>query len=65
MEIQRKKFIWMHCWDLNRSLTQTSKVCKLKKSLFRLKQSPRAWFEKFTQFIKNQGYTGTVESYNV
>ncbi|RDX94431.1 hypothetical protein CR513_23186, partial [Mucuna pruriens] len=27
-----------------------TKVCKLKKS-------PRAWFEKFTQFVKSQGYT--------
>ncbi|RVW73986.1 Retrovirus-related Pol polyprotein from transposon RE1 [Vitis vinifera] len=33
-----------------------SKVCKLKKSLYKLKQSPRAWFERFTQFVKNQGY---------
>ncbi|RVX19263.1 Retrovirus-related Pol polyprotein from transposon RE1 [Vitis vinifera] len=33
-----------------------SKVCKLKKSLYGLKQSPRAWFERLTQFVKNQGY---------
>lgn len=33
-----------------------SKVCKLKKSLYGLKQSPRAWFERFTQSVKNQGY---------
>lgn len=34
-----------------------TKVCKLKKSLYGLKQSPRAWFDKFTQFIKSQGYS--------
>lgn len=32
----------------------STNVCKLNKSL---KQSPRAWFEKFTQFVKSQGYT--------
>ncbi|RDY14084.1 hypothetical protein CR513_00904, partial [Mucuna pruriens] len=34
-----------------------TKVCKLKMDLYGLKQSPRAWFEKFTQFVKSQGYT--------
>lgn len=32
------------------------KVCRPKKSLYGLKQSPRAWFEKFSKSIKNQGY---------
>ena len=32
-------------------------VCKLRKSLYGLKQSPRAWFDTFTTFIKSQGYT--------
>ena len=34
-----------------------AKVLKLKKSLYGLKQSPRDWFEKFTQFVKSQGYS--------
>lgn len=33
------------------------KVCKLQKSLYGLKQSPRAWFERFAQFIKKLGYS--------
>ncbi|MCI43341.1 copia-type polyprotein, partial [Trifolium medium] len=33
-----------------------SNVCKLNKSLYGFKQSPRAWFEKFTQSMKKQGY---------
>lgn len=32
-------------------------VCKLKKALYGLKQSPRAWFERFTTFVKSQGFT--------
>ena len=32
------------------------KVCKLKKSLYGLTQSPRAWFERFMKSIRSFGY---------
>ncbi|GAU47849.1 hypothetical protein TSUD_404260 [Trifolium subterraneum] len=33
------------------------KVCRLKKSLYGLKQSPRAWFGRFTKSMKTFGYS--------
>ena len=33
-----------------------NRVCRLKKSLYSLKQSPRAWFDRFTSVIKKVGY---------
>ncbi|RVW29136.1 Retrovirus-related Pol polyprotein from transposon TNT 1-94 [Vitis vinifera] len=35
---------------------QCQKVCKLKKSLYGLKQSPRAWFRRFTKSMRAFGY---------
>ena len=32
------------------------KVCKLKKSLYGLKQSPRAWFDRFRRAVCDMGY---------
>lgn len=32
-------------------------MCTLKKSLYGLKQSPRAWFERFTSFVRKEGYS--------
>ncbi|PRQ49627.1 putative RNA-directed DNA polymerase [Rosa chinensis] len=31
-------------------------VCRLRKSLYGLKQSPRAWFGRFSQFMRKVGY---------
>lgn len=36
--------------------SRRSKVCKLKKFLYGLKQSPRAWFDRFARSVKNQGF---------
>ena len=33
------------------------KVCKLKKSLYGLKQSPRAWFDRFKRVVVGMGYS--------
>ncbi|RVX02121.1 Retrovirus-related Pol polyprotein from transposon RE1 [Vitis vinifera] len=37
--------------------TTCNKVCKLRRSLYGLKQSPRAWFERFTKVVKKHGYS--------
>ena len=36
---------------------QEKLVCKLERSLYGLKQSPRAWFEHFCKAMKNYNYT--------
>ena len=34
----------------------TEKVCKLKCSLYGLKQSPQIWFDRFSRTVKGMGY---------
>eukprot|EP00253_Pinus_taeda_P022871 PITA_22871 len=40
-------------------------VCKLKKSLYGLKQSPRMWYQKFDRFIWGLGFSRSKEYYCV
>src|SRR6266498_2605339 len=40
-------------------------VCRLKKSLYGLKQSPRAWFDRFRRAICDMGYTQCNEDHTV
>ncbi|KAJ9539523.1 hypothetical protein OSB04_032256 [Centaurea solstitialis] len=37
-------------------INYTDKVCKLNKALYGLKKSPRAWFGRFSSFMKKIGY---------
>ena len=39
---------------------ESSAVCLLKKAIYGLKQSPRAWFHKFSQLLFSYGFVSTV-----
>ena len=40
-------------------------VCRLKKSLYRLKQAPRLWYKKFDSFMVEHGYDRTTSDHCV
>jgi Reverse transcriptase (RNA-dependent DNA polymerase) len=42
------------------SKTHLEFVCKLKKVLYELKQTPRAWYLKIIEFLVRSGYTVTT-----
>ncbi|CAA7057552.1 unnamed protein product [Microthlaspi erraticum] len=37
--------------------TKPDYVCRLRKSMYGLKQSPRAWYQRFAQYATKQGFT--------
>ncbi|RVW94161.1 Retrovirus-related Pol polyprotein from transposon RE1 [Vitis vinifera] len=41
---------------INQDCMTKNQVCKLQKSLYGLKQSPRAWFDRFTKAVLKLGY---------
>ncbi|CAL2234202.1 unnamed protein product [Prunus armeniaca] len=61
----RKEELYM---DIPFCIPITSKkgvVCKLQKSLYRLKQSPRAWFGRFAASMKKFGYVQSNSDYTL
>ena len=44
---------------------RSDKVCKLKKSLYGLKQSHRAWFDKFSKVLKAEGYKQSLSDHTM
>ncbi|KAE8683346.1 putative protein phosphatase 2C 12 [Hibiscus syriacus] len=48
-----------------KSVEGNNKMCKLNKSLYGLKQSPRAWFERFTKVILKNGYKQSLADHTL
>jgi hypothetical protein len=40
-------------------------VCKMKKSLYGLKESPRTWYKKFDIYMLGLGFTRSKEDHSV
>ena len=60
-----KKFTWTLPAGCMIPETHSWKVCRLKKLVYRLKQSPRAWFGRFTKSMKAFGYFQTNSNHTL
>ena len=40
-------------------------VCRLHRSLYSLKQSPRAWFDQFSSMVQEFGMTWSIADHSV
>ncbi|KAK5785187.1 hypothetical protein PVK06_039741 [Gossypium arboreum] len=57
--------VYMQLPPGSKSIEGSNKVCKLNKYLYGLKQSPRAWFEKFTKVILQNGYKQSLADHTL
>ena len=64
METLKKRFIWKSHQDFGRNIA-ANQVCKLKKALYELKQSPRAWFGRFAKVMIAMGYKQSQEDHTL
>ena len=61
MRILQKRFIWSNLLcDM-----EIGRVCRLRKSLYGLKQSPHAWFGKFSEMIEKFGMQKSKSDHSV
>ena len=44
---------------------EIGKICHIRKSLYGLKQSPRAWFDKFSQAVEKFGLQKSKSDHSV
>ena len=51
--------IWFEFEDRN------TQVYRLKKDLYRLKKSPRAWYGRIDSFLRSLGFTKSKDDYNL
>ena len=66
MEICWKRYRWKSHQALEVGTSQpVGKVCRLKKSLYGLKQSPRAWFDRFKRAMISMEYQQTNADHTV
>ena len=57
MGIWRKRFSWYNQRSSFKQPGTENLVCKLKKSLYELKQSPRQWYKGLDSYMIQIGYT--------
>jgi hypothetical protein len=50
---------------IKQSSEHEGRVCKLKRALYGLKQSPRAWFGRFTLAMKTTGYRQSIADHTL
>ena len=60
----RRRFIWCNLMGFV-AQGESRQVCKLRRSLYELKQSPRAWFVRFSAVIQDFGMTRSESDHSI